>query len=76
MADSYRYRCGECGHRTSWGSESRGEQAIETHYVRSHPQVVPGGMVEFRKGSSPGGGCGCLIALGVLVLLLIIASRS
>ncbi|MFJ9034372.1 hypothetical protein ACIRQP_39190 [Streptomyces sp. NPDC102274] len=75
MADSYRYRCGECGHRTAWGSESQGEQAIETHYVRSHPHVLPGGMVEFRKGADSGGGCGCLIALGIVVLLLIVASR-
>ncbi|MFF8995924.1 hypothetical protein ACF09H_39555 [Streptomyces sp. NPDC014983] len=52
MADSYRYRCGECGHRTCWGSESEGEKAIEKHYRHSQPAVVPGGMVEFRKGSS------------------------
>lgn len=32
-------------------------------------------MVEFRKGSSSRGGSGCLIALGIVVLLLIIASR-
>lgn len=75
MADSYRYRCGECGHHTAWGSESQGGQAIEAHYGRSHPQVLPGGMVEFRKGSS-GGGAGCLILLGIVVLLLFIASRS
>ncbi|ALO98556.1 hypothetical protein SHL15_7551 [Streptomyces hygroscopicus subsp. limoneus] len=75
MADSYRYRCGECGHRTSWGSESQGEKAIEGHYRRSHPTVVPGGMVEFRKGSSGGGGGGCLLALVILVVILIIASR-
>ncbi|GAA5053698.1 hypothetical protein [Streptomyces similanensis] len=75
MADSYRYRCGECGHHTAWGSESQGADAIEEHYGRSHPHVVPGGMVEFRKGSSSGCGSGCLIALGVLVLFLIIASR-
>ncbi|MEV7684994.1 hypothetical protein [Streptomyces bungoensis] len=75
MADSYRYRCGECGHHTAWGSESQGETAIEQHYGRSHPHVVPGGMVEFRKGASSGGCSGCLIALGVLVLFLILASR-
>ncbi|WP_225827010.1 hypothetical protein [Streptomyces naphthomycinicus] len=74
MADSYRYRCGECGHRTAWGSESRGAETIEAHYGRNHPDVVPGGMVEFRKGSSSGG-AGCLIVLAVLVLLLVIASR-
>ena len=74
MADSYRYRCGECGHRTACASEFQGEQAIGAHYGRSHPHVVPGGMVEFRKGSSSGGS-GCLIALGIVVLLLIIASR-
>ncbi|MFC9288584.1 hypothetical protein [Streptomyces sp. NPDC057052] len=74
MADSYRYRCGECGHRTAWASESRGAEAIGAHYSRSHPDVLPGGMVEFRKGSSSGG-AGCLLVLGVLVLLLIIASR-
>jgi hypothetical protein len=76
MADSYRYRCGECGHRTGWGSESQGGQAIAAHYGRSHPHVDPGGVVEFRKGSSSGGGLGCLIALGIVVLLLIMASRS
>lgn len=40
-----------------------------------HPAVVPGGMVEFRKGSSGGGGAGCLLALGILVVILIIASQ-
>ncbi|WP_369271307.1 hypothetical protein AB5J55_15845 [Streptomyces sp. R11] len=75
MAVSYRYRCGECGHRTPWGSESQGEHAMESHYARRHPHIAPGGMVEFRKGSS-GGGAGCLIALGIVVLLLIIASRQ
>jgi hypothetical protein len=74
MADSYRYRCGECGHHTVWGSQSQGEQAIETHYARKHPYVATGGIVEIRKGSS-GVGSGCLIALGIVVLLLIIASR-
>lgn len=74
MAGSYRHRCGECGHRTAWGSESQGEQAIETHYAHRHPHILPGGVVEFRKGSS-GCGSGCLIALGIVVLLLIIASR-
>ncbi|NUP22555.1 MAG: hypothetical protein HOZ81_42155 [Streptomyces sp.] len=74
MADSYRYRCGECGHRTAWGSESRGGEAMETHYAQRHPHIAPGGMVEFRKGS-PGGGSGCLIAVGIVVLLLILASR-
>ncbi|MFH8801244.1 hypothetical protein ACH4F6_16850 [Streptomyces sp. NPDC017936] len=74
MADSYRYRCGECGHRTAWGSESRGAEAIEAHYGRRHPNVLPGGMAEFRKGSSFDGS-GCLLVLGVLVLLLVIASR-
>ncbi|MFE3826344.1 hypothetical protein [Streptomyces sp. NPDC059092] len=74
MADSYRYRCGECGHRTAWGSESQGAEAIESHYGRGHPHVVPGGMAEFRRGPSCGGS-GCALALGVLVLLLIIASR-
>ncbi|MEU7565601.1 hypothetical protein [Streptomyces fradiae] len=75
MADSYRYRCGECGHRTAWGGESRGAAAIEAHYHRSHPEVVPGGVVEFRRGSSCGGS-GCLIVLAVVVVLLVLASRS
>ncbi|GGK04546.1 hypothetical protein GCM10011583_40400 [Streptomyces camponoticapitis] len=74
MADSYRYRCGECGHRTAWGSESRGWHATEAHYDRRHPRVVPGGMVEFREGSSSGAG-GCLIALGIMLLIMIIAAR-
>lgn len=68
MADSYRYRCGECGHRTAWGSESRGEQAIETHYGRSHPHVVPGGWSSSERvplpaaaavASSPWGSWSC-----------------
>lgn len=74
MADSYRYRCGECGHRTGWGSESQGGEGIEAHYAQRHPHVPSGGMVEFRKGSS-GGGSGCLIAVGIVFLLLLIASR-
>lgn len=41
MSDSYRHRCGECGHRTAWGTESRGEQAIETHYAHRHPHIAP-----------------------------------
>jgi len=74
MADNYRHRCGECGYRTAWGSESQGEQALGTHYGRRHPYLAPGGMVEFRKGSS-GAGVGCLIALGIVTLLLLIATR-
>lgn len=75
MADSYRHRCGECGHRTAWGSQWQGEQAIEAHYAARHPHVVPGGMVEFRQGAS-GCGPGCLIALGVLALFLLIAATQ
>lgn len=73
MSDSYRYRCGECGHRTAWKSESQGEHAIDGHYARRHPRIVPGGMVEYRRGAS--GGSGWLIVLGIAVLLLIITSR-
>jgi hypothetical protein len=73
MADSYRYRCGECGHHTSWGSESQGQRAIEAHYAQRHPHVATGGMVEFRQGAS-GCGSGCLIALGILVLLIVLAA--
>jgi hypothetical protein len=75
MADSYRYRCGECGHRTSWGRESQGQQAIEAHYAQRHPQVIPGGMAEFREGSAGCGcGSGCLMLLGIAVLLALIAA--
>lgn len=74
MADNYRYRCGECGHRTAWGTQSRGGEGIEVHYARRHPHIPLGGMTEVRKGSS-GGGTGCLIALGIVVLLLILASQ-
>lgn len=74
MADSYRYRCGECGHRTAWGTQSRGGEGIEIHYARRHPNVALGGLTEFREGPSRSG-TGCLIVLGILVLLLILASQ-
>ncbi|MEY9845032.1 ribosomal protein S27AE [Streptacidiphilus sp. BW17] len=75
MADSYRYRCGECGYRTPWGHQSQGERGIASHYEKRHPYLDPGGIVEYRQGSS-GCGAGCLVAVGILVLLLVIAAAT
>lgn len=82
MADVYRYRCGECAHVTAWGSQSSGAEAMGAHYARNHPRVMsPGGLVEYRvedkpSGGGGGGGCGgCLVVLGIVFVLLLIASR-
>ncbi|MER5989036.1 hypothetical protein [Streptomyces sp. NPDC001787] len=70
---AYRYWCGECGFKTPWLGESQGEQRQMDHYAKRHPGIPPGGLVETgRKGMN--GGCGCVQAVGVLILLLLIAA--
>ncbi|MFJ5881458.1 hypothetical protein [Kitasatospora cineracea] len=70
---AYRYRCGECGFKTSWGTESQGELAQELHYTDHHPGLLPGGTVEVN-GKNPASqrGEGCLGCLAVLVLLFLL----
>lgn len=69
---AYRYRCGECGFKTSWGTESQGERAQITHYTDRHPGLCPGGTVEANT-KNPQGGSGCLGVLAVLFLLFVLA---
>ncbi|GJF35152.1 hypothetical protein KNE206_78520 [Kitasatospora sp. NE20-6] len=70
---AYRYRCGECGFKTSWGTESQGEQEQITHYTHRHPGLRPGGTVEANT-KNPEGGIGCLGFLAVLLLLFVLAA--
>lgn len=70
---AYRYWCGECSFKTPWLSESQGEQQQEEHYARRHRGTPPGGHVEVNR-KSPGGGLGCAQALGIVVLLLVLAA--
>ncbi|RZQ62392.1 hypothetical protein [Amycolatopsis suaedae] len=55
MTAKFRYRCGECGHRTRWLDDREGAQRLERHYRRCHPGVEPGGDFEIRRdGQRPG----------------------
>ena len=75
---AYRYRCGECGFKTSWGTESQGAEQQIDHYADRHPTIVPGGQVETNS-KSPSGGNGCLGCLGfiaVAILLLMFTALS
>jgi hypothetical protein len=69
---AYRYRCGECGFKTSWGTESQGEREQIAHYTHRHPGLLPGGTVEANT-KNPEGGIGCLGLLAVLFLLFVLA---
>jgi len=71
----YRYWCGECGFKTSWGTESRGEQRQIEHYANRHPTIDPGGSVEARKNPSCSSGCLTFIAIAILLLLLAAACQ-
>jgi hypothetical protein len=70
---AYRYRCGECGFKTSWGTESQGEQQQIAHYTNRHPGLAPGGQVETNT-KNPGGGNGCFTFIVIAILLLFLAS--
>jgi hypothetical protein len=70
---AYRYRCGECGYKTSWGTESQGEQQQIAHYANRHPGLPVGGQVEANT-KNPSGGSGCLTFVLIAVLLLLLAS--
>jgi hypothetical protein len=72
---AYRYWCGECGYRTSWGSESLGAEQQSEHYARRHPGVPPGGQVEVNrknpgKDTGTGGCCLGVLVIGFLLLVL------
>lgn len=69
---AYRYWCGECGAKTPWLSESQAEQQHIDHYARRHPEIDPGGHVEVNR-KNPNG-LGCLQAVGIVILLLILAA--
>jgi hypothetical protein len=70
---AYRYWCGECGFKTTWGTESRGEQQQIEHYTNRHPGLAPGGQVETNT-KPPGGGNGCLTFIVIAILLLFLAA--
>jgi hypothetical protein len=70
---AYRYRCGECGFKTSWGTESQGQREQDSHYADRHPGLHPGGTVEVNgKNPAPENSGGCLGCLAVLVLLFLL----
>lgn len=70
---AYRYWCGECGFKTSWGAESQGEQQQIEHYAKYHPGTDPGGHVEANR-KNPSGGNGCLAFITIAILLLLLAA--
>ncbi|MFJ1707411.1 hypothetical protein [Kitasatospora sp. NPDC088346] len=70
---AYRYRCGECGFKTSWGTESQGERQQSAHYADRHTGLVPGGLVETNT-KNPDGGNSCLTFVAVAILLLLLAA--
>ncbi|MFF3215838.1 hypothetical protein ACFYYB_35130 [Streptomyces sp. NPDC002886] len=70
---AFRYRCGECGFKPSWGTESQNEREQIEHYADRHPGLHFGGTVE-ANAKSPEGGIGCLGVLGVPYLLFLIAA--
>ncbi|WP_034088803.1 hypothetical protein [Streptacidiphilus albus] len=72
---AYRYRCGECGFKTSWGTESQGAEQQIDHYAERHPTIVPGGRVEANN-KNPRGGNGCLAFIAVAILLLLFTVMS
>jgi len=73
MTANYRYWCGECGYRTPWLTESRGAAQQIQHYAQRHSGLAPGGRIEVRaKRGGEGGGCVWLV--GVLFLVLLLAS--
>jgi hypothetical protein len=70
---AYRYLCGECGFKTSWGTESQGGQQQIAHYTSHHPGLAPGGQVE-TNAKNPSGGNGCFAFIAIAILLLVLAS--
>ncbi|MFD9124078.1 hypothetical protein [Kitasatospora sp. NPDC059571] len=70
---AYRYRCGECGFKTSWGTESQGEQQQIAHYADRHPGLAPGGLVE-TNAKNPDSGNGCLLFIAFAILFLLLAA--
>ncbi|GAA2153235.1 hypothetical protein GCM10009760_50720 [Kitasatospora kazusensis] len=70
---AFRYWCGECGFKTPWLTQSQGERHQIEHYAKHHPGIPAGGHVEANR-KNPNGGHGCAEALGLVVLLLIVAA--
>ncbi|CAK7283991.1 hypothetical protein ACNFR7_04500 [Streptomyces sp. RM1] len=70
---AYRYWCGECSFKSSWGTESQGEKEQLEHYRVHHPGLVPGGQVETNR-KNPEGGGSCLAIIAVAVLLVFLAA--
>lgn len=71
-AANYRYWCGECYYRTPWLSEAESAEQQVEHYTAQHPGIPADGRVEVRADTKDGGGC--LAFLGLLFLLLLLAS--
>ncbi|MFJ6017080.1 hypothetical protein [Streptomyces sp. NPDC092952] len=70
---AFRFWCGECGFKTAWLAESEGAQRQLEHYAKHHPGIPAGGHVETNR-KNPERNSGCLRAVGVLVLLLILTA--
>lgn len=69
---AYRYRCGECGFRTSWTTRSEAEDRAVAHCTDRHPGLLPGSGFEVNTRNPRA--VGCLLMLAVLFLLLIAPS--
>jgi hypothetical protein len=72
MAANYRYWCRECRYRTPWLTDSQGAQQRLDHYAQRHPGIPSGGRIEVRD--DPNNGIGCLLLVGLLFLILLVAS--
>ncbi|MEK8143423.1 hypothetical protein NKH18_18835 [Streptomyces sp. M10(2022)] len=69
---AYRYWCGDCGFKTSWGPESQGAEQHLKHYASRHP-VSTWGQVEINSRNPRGIGCAQIAGL-IILLLIIVAS--
>jgi len=73
MARQCRRLCGQCRYRTPWLSESAAADRQWQHYVRRHPEMTPGGRMEYRTSRSYEG-LGCLALVSLLLLFLLLAA--
>lgn len=72
----YRFWCGECGFRTPWGDEAEGRLELLRHCRRWHGGIAVGGHRETARGRAGGraeGRGGRLVAVGVVLLLVVLA---
>lgn len=75
MAGGYRNSCGECAYRTSWGTESSSNEEIVRHYERAHPDVFPGGVVEYNPKRQSSSTSPLIWVIGIVILLCFLVSQ-